>query len=83
MATEPERPPENTADLVEWAQRQVVKTSCGLCGESVEAPADEARAWFAAHRATAHPELPEPVAQRTQRRKPAGGAAPRDARVAS
>jgi hypothetical protein len=64
MATQPERPPEKVSDLVEWGQRQRVTTSCGLCGASVEAPASEARAWFAAHRATQHPDAPEPQPRR-------------------
>ena len=56
----PKEPPTKTADLLEWSQRQIVTTTCGFCGASIEAPAPEARAWFAEHRKTAHPELPEP-----------------------
>jgi hypothetical protein len=67
MAVEPVRPPETPSDLVVWAERQIVKSTCGLCGASTEAPAAEARAWFAAHRTTAHPELPPPEPRRSRR----------------
>jgi len=53
-------PPEKIADLLEWSQRQLVTTTCAFCGASIEAPAPEARAWFAEHRRAAHPDLPEP-----------------------
>jgi hypothetical protein len=56
----PDRPPEKVAELVEWSQQQLVRTTCGLCGASVELPAPEARAWFEEHRRTEHPDGSEP-----------------------
>jgi hypothetical protein len=67
-APPPDRPPEKTADLLEWSQRQLVTTRCRICGESIEAPASEARVWFAQHRRKQHPNLAEPVARRPGRR---------------
>lgn len=53
-----------------WAQRQRVTSTCAICGDRVEAVVPEAVAWFAQHRRTKHPNLPEP-----QSRRPRGRAA--------
>jgi hypothetical protein len=44
----------------ESSQRQRVTTTCAFCGESVEALVADGVAWFAEHRRTRHPSLPEP-----------------------
>jgi hypothetical protein len=54
----------------EWSQKQRVTTTCAFCGESIEARVPEAVAWFAEHRRTKHPNLPEPVRQSRGRSKP-------------
>jgi hypothetical protein len=56
--------PHKRAELVEWSQRQLIKTSCAHCDASFEGAAAEAHAWFAKHRQTAHPELPSPAERR-------------------
>jgi hypothetical protein len=43
-----------------FARQQRVKSTCALCGQSVEALLPEAVAWFAEHREAAHPHLPKP-----------------------
>jgi hypothetical protein len=46
---------------------QRVTTACAICGASTEGPVSDAVAWFAQHRKTEHPNLPEP--QRPSRRQ--------------
>jgi len=47
----------------EWSRRQRVTSTCAFCGESVEAFVPEGVAWFAEHRRTKHPNVPEPKRQ--------------------
>jgi hypothetical protein len=48
------------------AQQAIVRT-CGICGESTEGTVEATAEWFADHRRTAHPELPELVPSLTAR----------------
>lgn len=63
------RPLAEVPEVDEWSQRQRVTTTCAFCGESVDALVPEAVAWFADHRRTKHPEVPEPDRQRRDRSK--------------
>jgi len=47
--------------------KQRITSACAICGASIEAPVADAVAWFAQHRKTEHPHLPEP--QRPGRRQ--------------
>jgi len=58
------------ASSLEWSQQQTMTSTCGICGESVEARVPEAVAWFADHRARKHPNLPEPQRRGRERSKP-------------
>jgi hypothetical protein len=60
MAEKPKQPSAAAPASDEWSQRQRVTTTCAFCGESIEALVPDAVAWFAAHRRTKHPSVPEP-----------------------
>jgi hypothetical protein len=67
METHSEQLPAETPEPFDPARRTLVTTSCAICGESLEAVVEEGVAWFATHRATKHPELPEPEQRRRRR----------------
>jgi hypothetical protein len=50
----------------DWRARQAIVRTCGICGESIEGTVEATAEWFADHRRTAHPELPDllPTARR-------------------
>jgi len=60
MVDKPEQPSTASKASGEWSQKQRVTTTCAFCGESVEALVPDGVAWFAEHRRTKHPSLPEP-----------------------
>jgi hypothetical protein len=67
-----QKPLGRAAGALEWSQQQWMTSTCGICGESVQARVPDAVAWFADHRARKHPELPEPAPRRgRERTKPA------------
>ena len=55
------------AEATHWSVRQPIVRTCGICGESTEGTVEATAEWFADHRRTAHPELPDLVP--TARRK--------------
>jgi hypothetical protein len=57
-----------TSDSEEWVQQQRITSTCALCGASIEALVPQAVAWFAQHRQTEHPNLPEPQHRRDRQR---------------
>ena len=69
MVEKPKRPSTTALVSDEWSQKQRVTTTCAFCGESVEARVPDAVAWFAEHRRTKHPNVPEPVRQSRGRSK--------------
>jgi hypothetical protein len=60
MVDKDARPLAQVPEVKEWAQRQLVTTTCAFCGEGVEALVPQAAAWFAEHRRIKHPDVPEP-----------------------
>jgi hypothetical protein len=55
-----------SAEKRKLAEGKLVRTSCVNCGDSFEGSFRGGRAWFAAHRSSAHAELAQPA--RRQRR---------------
>lgn len=64
MSVEPEKPIEAGGPLADLAQLVLgpapVTTRCAHCPETFAGTIEDGHAWFAAHRAEAHPELPPP-----------------------